>query len=55
MKQLIEALNTNGGPDNMLTTAELFAAMENLKTEPRFGNFGKHEPYSDLVFIVDKD
>jgi hypothetical protein len=51
MNQLIEVLKSKGGADSILTTAELFASMESLKKEPRFGNFGKHEPFSDFIFI----
>lgn len=50
--QLIKALDRKGFGDNLLTNAEVKGFMENLKVEPRFGNFGNHEEHGDFILTV---
>lgn len=49
--KLIEALNTLGGDDNILTMSEIRVKMEKLPQMPRFGEFGHNEVLGDFVFI----
>ncbi|MBX2894591.1 MAG: caspase family protein [Cyclobacteriaceae bacterium] len=49
--KFLESLRTNGGDDFVLTLTEIQAAMEKLKTLPRFGAFGDDERLSDFVFV----
>jgi hypothetical protein len=51
--RLIEALDSNGGDDHILTTAELNSFLEKIQRhEPRFGEFGDNEKGSDFVFVL---
>jgi len=51
-KNFIEALQSQGGKDGILTAQELFGFVEKLKIQPRFGQFGDDAPGSDFIFIV---
>ncbi len=51
-KKFIEALNSKGGNDGILTLPELFTYVEKLKIQPRMGAFGDNAPNSDFLFIV---
>ncbi len=51
-KNFIEALNSQGGSDGILTIPELFTYVEKLKIVPRLGVFGDNAPGSDFLFIV---
>jgi hypothetical protein len=51
-KQFIEALNSQGGKDGILTLQELYGFVEKLKIQPRFGEFGDNAPGSDFVFVA---
>ena len=51
-KKFIEALDSKGGEDGILTTQEIFGNVEKLKITPRMGAFGSNAPNSDFLFIV---
>jgi hypothetical protein len=51
-KNVIEALNSFGGSDGILTLNELFPYVEKLTPEPQFGKFGDNAPGSEFVFVV---
>ena len=51
-KSFIEALQSQGGKDGVLTLQELFSFVEKLKNPPRFGEFGDNAPGSDFLFVV---
>lgn len=51
-KKIIEALQSQGGTDGILTSAELFGFVEKLKIQPRQGTFGDNLPGSDFLFVV---
>ncbi|MGM0581308.1 MAG: caspase family protein [Bacteroidota bacterium] len=51
-KRFIEALNSQGGNDGILTISELYTFVERLSVEPRLGNFGNNELGSDFLFVV---
>ena len=51
-KNVIEALNSFGGSDGILTLTELFPYVEKLTPEPRLGKFGDNAPGSEFVFVV---
>jgi hypothetical protein len=51
-KNVIEALNSFGGSDGILTLNELFPYVEKLTPEPQFGRFGDNAPGSEFVFVV---
>jgi hypothetical protein len=51
-KNFIDALNSQGGSDGILTLQELFGFVEKLKIQPRFGEFGDNSPGSDFVFVT---
>lgn len=51
-KNFIEALQSQGGKDGILTAQELFGFVEKLKIQPRFGQFGDDALGSDFIFIV---
>lgn len=50
-QQVMEAFQTRGGPDGVLTLAEMQVALEKLVQVPRFGSFGDDESLSDFVFV----
>lgn len=51
-KQFIDALDTKGGNDGILTLNELLTYVDRLKTAPQYGKFGGDKPGSDFVFVV---
>ena len=51
-KQFIEALDSKGGNDGILTLNELLTYVEKLKTAPQFGKFGNDKQGSEFVFVV---
>lgn len=51
-KQLIDALESTGGKDGILTLSELITYVEKLKTAPQFGRFGSDQQGSEFVFVV---
>lgn len=51
-KRVLDALNTFGGTDGILTLTELFPYVEKLNPEPRLGKFGDDAPGSEFVFVV---
>lgn len=51
-KKFIEALDSKGGEDGILTTQEIFGKVEKLQITPRMGAFGSNAPNSDFLFIV---
>jgi hypothetical protein len=51
-KQFIDALESTGGNDGMLTLNELMTYIEKLKTAPQFGKFGSDQQGSEFVFVV---
>lgn len=48
--KLLEALRSNGGPDGLLTIADIKGYVELITPEPRLGSFGSNEAGSDFVF-----
>ncbi len=51
-KQFIEALQSRGGNDGILTLNELMTYLEKLRTAPQFGKFGSDKQGSEFVFVV---
>lgn len=51
-KNFIDALQSQGGKDGILTLQELYGYVEKLKIQPRFGEFGDNAPGSDFIFVV---
>lgn len=51
-KQFIEALQSRGGNDGILTLSELMTFVEKLKTAPQSGRFGADKLGSEFVFVV---
>ena len=51
-KQFIDALETSGGNDGILTISKLITYIEKLKTAPQFGKFGNDQLGSEFVFVV---
>lgn len=51
-KRVLDALNTFGGTDGILTLTEMFPYVEKLNPEPRLGKFGDDAPGSEFVFVV---
>lgn len=51
-KNVIEALNSFGGSDGILTLNEIYSYVEKLTPEPRIGKFGDNAPGSEFVFVV---
>lgn len=47
----IEALNSEGGKDEILTKSELLSYMQTLAVAPQIGFFGSSEPGSDFLFV----
>lgn len=50
-KSFIDALETQGGKDGILTISEIFGYVEKLKNPPRLGDFGSNLPGSDFLFV----
>lgn len=51
-KSFLEALESQGGKDGILTLQEIYAFVEKLKNPPRMGEFGDNAPGSDFLFLV---
>ena len=51
-KRVLDALNTFGGTDGILTLTEMFPYVEKLNPEPRLGKFGDDAPGGEFVFVV---
>ncbi len=51
-KNFLEALDSKGGSDGILTVPELFSFVEKLKNPPKMGGFGNDQPGSDFLFVV---
>lgn len=51
-KQFIEALQSRGGNDGILTLSEVMTFIEKLKTAPQSGRFGSDKQGSEFVFVV---
>lgn len=51
-RKFLDALQSQGGSDGIMTTAEIFGFVEKLKIAPRQGSFGDNLPGSDFLFIV---
>lgn len=50
-KNFLEALESQGGRDGILTVAEVFSYVEKLLNPPRLGTFGSNLPGSDFLFV----
>jgi hypothetical protein len=50
-KSFIDALQTQGGSDGILTISEVYGQVEKLKNPPRLGDFGGNLPGSDFLFV----
>jgi len=50
----IEALNSGGGKDGILTLSEIMSYVEKTVPEPRVGGFGDNQPGSDFLFIINE-
>lgn len=50
-KSFIEAMQSQGGKDGILTVSEVFGFVEKLKNPPRLGDFGSNLPGSDFLFV----
>ena len=52
-RELLEALRSGGGRDNILTIDEVLSYMDRIKDpKPRSSGFGTNEPGSDFLFIA---
>lgn len=51
-RKFIEALNSQGGSDGILTVSELYTYVEKLSIQPRLGSFGDNQLSSDFLFVV---
>jgi hypothetical protein len=51
-RKFLDALQSQGGADGIMTTAEMFSFVEKLKIQPRQGVFGENLPGSDFLFVV---
>lgn len=51
-KNFINALQSQGGTDGILTFQELFGFVEKLKIQPRAGEFGDNAIGSDFIFVT---
>jgi WD40 repeat protein len=49
--EFLNALNSNGNKDNILTTSEITQYVEHLQPKPQNGAFGDNELGSDFLFI----
>ena len=53
IRQLLAALRSRGGRDNILTIDEILVYLENVENpKPREGEFGNNEPGSDFPFFA---
>ncbi|MEY4931099.1 MAG: hypothetical protein RI909_1823 [Bacteroidota bacterium] len=51
-KSFLDALDSQGGKDGILTVQEIFGFVEKLKNPPKLGEFGDNAPGSDFLFLV---
>ena len=51
-KKFLDALNSHGGNDGILSLSELTTYIERLQPEPKFGKFGSDAVGSEFVFVV---
>ena len=51
-RSFLEALDSQGGKDGILTLQEIYSFVEKLKNTPRMGEFGDNAPGSDFLFLV---
>lgn len=51
-KQIIDAFESMGGNDGILTLSEMLIRVEKLKTAPQYGSFGNDAQGSEFVFVV---
>ena len=51
-RRFIEALQSHGDSDGILTLSELNTYVERLKTAPQFGSFGADKIGSEFIFVV---
>jgi hypothetical protein len=51
-KRVIDALNSLGGSDGILTLTEMYPYVDKLNPEPRLGKFGDDAPGSEFIFVV---
>jgi hypothetical protein len=51
-RKFIDALQSQGGTDGILTNAELFGFVEKLKIQAKQGVFGDNLPGSDFLFVL---
>ncbi|MFN7705186.1 MAG: caspase domain-containing protein [Chryseotalea sp.] len=51
-KSFLEALQSQGGRDGVLTLQEIFSYVEKLKNPPKMGEFGDNAIGSDFLFVV---
>ena len=53
VRALLEALRSEGGRDNVLTTKEILTYLEDFSNPtPCFDEFGRNAPGSDFLFIA---
>jgi hypothetical protein len=50
-KSFLDALQTQGGRDGILTISEIYGFVEKLQNPPRLGDFGGNLPGSDFLFV----
>lgn len=50
--KMIDALESQGGNDGVLTLSELLVHTEKSTPAPRFGSFGEDAPGSEFIFVV---
>jgi hypothetical protein len=51
-KSFLDALESQGGKDGILTIQEIYTFVEKLQNPPRLGEFGDNAPGSDFIFVV---
>lgn len=50
-EKMLDALDSEGGDDSILTINELFSYLEKAAPKPRKGRFGKHDPNGTFLFV----
>jgi hypothetical protein len=51
-KRVLDALNSLGGNDGILTLTEMYPYVDKLNPEPKLGKFGDDAPGSEFIFVV---
>jgi hypothetical protein len=51
-RKFLDAMRSKGGKDGILTLGEINTFVENLKPQPRSGEFGDNAAGSDFIFIA---